>query len=78
MCDAARAGNAEEARTINAQLQSLHDAMFCEPSPTAAKWALGRMGLMDDTIRLPILPLTEASYAQVLAALAAAEVQVKS
>lgn len=78
MCDAARAGNADEARALNAQLQSLHDAMFCEPSPAAVKWALGRMGLMDDTIRLPILPLTEASYAQVLAALAAADVQVKS
>ena len=78
MCDAARAGNADEARALNAQLQALHDAMFCEPSPTAAKWALGRMGLMDDTIRLPILPLTDASYAQVLAALATADIQVKS
>lgn len=78
MCDAARAGKLEEARAINVQLQPLHDAMFCEPSPGAAKWALGRMGLINDTIRLPILPLTEASHSQVLSALAAADIQVTS
>lgn len=78
MCDAARAGNAEEARAINARLQPLHDAMFCEPSPCAAKWALAQMGLMDAAVRLPILPLTEASYAQVDAALEAAGIGVSA
>ncbi|MGB0865217.1 MAG: 4-hydroxy-tetrahydrodipicolinate synthase [Granulosicoccaceae bacterium] len=76
MCDAARAGKAEEARAINAQLQKLHDAMFCEPSPCAAKWALGQMGLIDPAIRLPILPLTESSYEQVSEAMAAADIGV--
>ncbi len=76
MSDAAIAGRAEEARAINAQLQALHDAMFCEPSPCAAKWALGRMGLMKDAIRLPLLPLTEASHDQVLSAMTAADIVV--
>ncbi len=78
MCDAARSGDAAKAREINAKLQLLHDAMFCEPSPCAAKWALEQMGLIDGTIRLPILPLTEASHQRTLEALAAADVQVKS
>jgi len=78
MCDAGRAGNAKEALAINAQLQPLHDAMFCEPSPCAAKWALGQMGLIDDTIRLPILPLTSASYEQVQSAMSAADIGVEA
>jgi len=79
MCDAARAGNADEARAINAKLQPLHDAMFCEPSPCAPKWALEKMGLIENIIRLPMLPLAEESNGEIIrSALAAADIQVKA
>lgn len=78
MCDAARSGHSAEALSLNEKLQPLHDAMFCEPSPTAAKWALGRMGLIEDTVRLPILPLTEPGQSQVVAAMATADIRVAS
>ncbi len=78
MSDAARAGRSDEARAINAQLQPLHDAVFCEPSPGAPKWALSRMGLMEDAVRLPLLSLSESCHEQVLAAMRAADIQIKA
>jgi len=46
--------NNEAAREINHQLEKLHDAMSVEVNPIPAKWALNRMGLIDDGIRLPL------------------------
>ena len=44
----------ETAREINHQLEKLHDAMFVESNPIPAKWALCRLGLIEDGIRLPL------------------------
>ncbi len=47
------------------ELRTLHSMMFIEPSPTAVKYALWRMGKCDRGIRLPLLWLSEQHRAQV-------------
>jgi 4-hydroxy-tetrahydrodipicolinate synthase len=69
LCAAALAGNAREAARLQLQLMPLHRALFIEPSPAPTKWALNRLGRCGSGIRLPILPLTEAGQAAVLAAM---------
>ena len=66
---AALAGNADEARSINETLIPLHKTLFLESNPIPAKWALARMGLIGDGIRLPLTPFAEPYHRQVLDAL---------
>lgn len=64
ICDAAAAGNADEAKRINQKIQHLHDQLFCEANPIPVKWALHAMGKMGTGIRLPLTPLSEGLRAQ--------------
>ena len=70
--DAARAGKVADARRLDFQLQPLHKAMFLESNPIPVKWALARMGLIADGIRLPLTPLAQQFQRQVIQALNAA------
>jgi 4-hydroxy-tetrahydrodipicolinate synthase len=54
MCEAALAGNADQANMINDQLMPLHQNLFLESNPIPVKWALHKMGLISDGIRLPL------------------------
>lgn len=67
-------GDLETARAINERLVLLHRAMFSSPSPGPAKYALSRMGLCKDDVRLPLTPPDAAARAQIDAALALAGV----
>lgn len=69
LCRAALAGQAREAAAIHLKLLALHKALFVEPSPAPTKWAMARLGLCGDAVRLPITPLTPAGQAQVEAAM---------
>ena len=69
---AALEGKAEEAHRIDATLKPLHRTLFLESNPIPAKWALARMGLIGDGIRLPLVPLAKEFHGQVLEALQAA------
>ena len=69
MCAAALAGDASRARAIDSTLSGLHKYLFIESNPVPAKWALARMGFMEDTVRLPLTPLSDACKAPVLEAL---------
>jgi 4-hydroxy-tetrahydrodipicolinate synthase len=60
LCVAAMAGDVKRASAIHLQLLPLHKQLFCEPSPSATKWALAQLGLCGTGTRLPILPLTDA------------------
>jgi 4-hydroxy-tetrahydrodipicolinate synthase len=66
---AALQGNADEARRINEKLIGLHKGLFLESNPIPAKWALARMGLIGDGIRLPLTPLAQGFQTQVLGAM---------
>ncbi len=70
--EAALAGRKEEARKLDAKLQRLHKAMFLETNPIPVKWAVARLGLMADAIRLPLVPLSKQYQGQVLEALQSA------
>ena len=72
MCAAALAGDAETAAAIDADLAALHRSLFVEPNPIPVKWALAEMGLIDEGIRLPLVPLDPAFHAEVRAAIKAA------
>ena len=69
LCAAALAGDAREAARLQLQLMPLHRALFVEPSPAPTKWALAQLGRCGPGIRLPIVPLTAAGQAAVLAAM---------
>ena len=59
MCSMALAGDMVAARAVDAGLRALHDTLFLEPNPIPVKYALGRMGLINMTMRLPLTPLSE-------------------
>ena len=58
MCAAALAGDVATARAINFELLGLHRNLFVEANPIPVKWAVARLGLMQNHLRLPLLPLT--------------------
>ena len=49
------AGDHDEAAAINERLTPLHKALFVEPNPIPVKWAVHRMGLIGQGIRLPLV-----------------------
>jgi 4-hydroxy-tetrahydrodipicolinate synthase len=59
ICSAALKGDFARARELNAPLLALHKDLFCEANPIPVKWAMWKMGLMDDGIRLPLTLLSE-------------------
>jgi 4-hydroxy-tetrahydrodipicolinate synthase len=70
--DAALARKTTEARQLDAKLQRLHKSMFLESNPIPVKWALARMGMIGDGVRLPLTPLAKQYHAQVIDALQSA------
>jgi 4-hydroxy-tetrahydrodipicolinate synthase len=67
-------GDYATAEKLDAPLAALHRDLFIEANPIPTKWALARMGLIGDGIRLPLTPLSAASQPAVLAALQGAGV----
>ena len=59
LCVAAIAGNVKRAMEIQFQLLPLHKALFVESNPIPVKWAVSRMGLCKDALRLPLTVLTQ-------------------
>lgn len=57
------------AREIEVRLIALHKALFCSPSPGPAKYALSRLGLCGDELRLPLVAPDEASRRRIDAAM---------
>jgi 4-hydroxy-tetrahydrodipicolinate synthase len=75
LCDAAIAGQRDQAERIDADLQGLHHALFCESNPIPVKWALQQMGRVGPGIRLPLTPLASQCHQAVLDALAKAGIE---
>ena len=63
LCDAALSGDKATCLHINEQLMPLHQSMFVESNPIPVKWAMHRMGMMGDEIRLPLMPLSSEHHA---------------
>jgi 4-hydroxy-tetrahydrodipicolinate synthase len=69
LCVAATAGDVKRAMEIQFRLMPLHKQLFVEPNPIPVKWAMKRMGLCANNLRLPLTPLSASSEAAVEGAL---------
>jgi 4-hydroxy-tetrahydrodipicolinate synthase len=69
LCAAALAGDARGAAALHHRLSALNAALFCEPSPAPAKWALQRLGKIEGGLRLPLVPLSAAGQSLVQSAM---------
>jgi 4-hydroxy-tetrahydrodipicolinate synthase len=69
ICAAALAGDYETAEAINRELEELHRVLFVESNPIPVKWAVHKMGLAEEGIRLPLTVLSEAGQKTLLPAL---------
>jgi len=58
LCVAAIAGDARKAMDIQLRLLPVHKHLFVEANPIPLKWAMARMGLCGETMRLPLTPMT--------------------
>lgn len=58
-------------------LSKLARALFCETSPAPVKYAVSRLGLCEDDMRLPLVNTSEAARKQVDDAMAHAGIKVK-
>ncbi len=54
-----------EARKINDQLLEAYDLLFCENNPAGVKAFLAEQGMMQNVLRLPLVPLTETVHQKV-------------
>jgi 4-hydroxy-tetrahydrodipicolinate synthase len=61
MCRAWKEGNIEEAQRLHYKLEPLNQAMFIETNPVPAKTALGMMGKIQEEVRLPLCPMSDAN-----------------
>src|SRR5215204_5535301 len=58
-------GDYAAALKLHDKLMPLHHALFIETNPGPAKYALSLLGKCEDTVRLPMVPLTEPAKAAV-------------
>ncbi len=72
LVNAALAGEREEAAALQARLFPLMRANFRESNPIPVKFALHRLGLCGETLRLPLVPLSRSQHKAVEEALQAA------
>ena len=59
------AGDYATALELQDRLMPLHKAIFTEPGLVGAKYAMSRLGLCSDEVRLPLTPLTQGTRALV-------------
>ncbi len=74
LCLAVRQGNVTMATHLFTRSEWLHQRLFVESNPIPVKWALEQMGKIQGGIRLPLLPLSQANQATVIAALEQVEI----
>jgi 4-hydroxy-tetrahydrodipicolinate synthase len=65
MQEACLKGDYAAALKVQDRLMPLHSALFIETNPSPVKYAASVLGLMDDTVRLPMLPVSEGTKATV-------------
>jgi 4-hydroxy-tetrahydrodipicolinate synthase len=62
MVRAARAGDFEKARRLNDQLLDIHPWLYADGNPSGIKAAMEILGLCRQDLRIPLTPVTEATY----------------
>jgi 4-hydroxy-tetrahydrodipicolinate synthase len=66
LCAAARAGDWDGARGLHERYLPLFKANFVTVNPVPVKAAVAAMGLIEDRVRLPLLPLAEPQRSQLM------------
>lgn len=64
------AGDYAKALEYQDKLMPLHRALFLEPNPTGAKYALSVLGRLANEVRLPLVPIGPATAKEIEAAMA--------
>ena len=62
-----RAGNYQEVFRIRDLLGPLHNAMFLETNPAPAKYGVSLLGRCENSVRLPLVTVTEDTQVKVKA-----------
>ena len=71
LVDAARSGDLETASRLSERLFPLFRDLFVESNPIPAKAALAEMGLCQDDLRLPLVPMSSSARPSLLGTLTA-------
>lgn len=69
MQNACLAGDYTAALKIQDRLTPLHQALFADPNPAGAKFALSLLGKIENELRLPMLPAGEAAQKAIRSAM---------
>lgn len=64
LCAAAATGDYPRARELHYKLTPLFKGLFFETNPMPVKAALAKMGLIENVLRLPLVPMSEAGIAR--------------
>jgi len=70
--DACMQGAYAAALEIQDRLMPLHDALFCEASPSPTKFAVSLLGMSSDEVRLPLVKATDMARGRVREAMVSA------
>lgn len=68
--EACLAGDYVKALEYQDRLAPLHRALFLEPNPTGVKYALSLLGRLENEVRLPLVPVSEPTQAEIRSAMA--------
>lgn len=60
-----RAGDLDRARAVHYRLLPLFDVLFCETNPIPVKSALAMRGLIQEELRLPLIPISNGNRERV-------------
>ena len=69
ICHHIRENNKETARSLNDLNSNLYRLLFVESNPIPVKWMLYKMGLIKQSIRLPLIELNETFHEDVMSEL---------
>ena len=67
--EACMAGDFAKALQYQDRMMPLHKALFLEPNPAGAKYALSLLGRMSEELRLPLVTVTEDARTQIRSAM---------
>ena len=69
ICSYIRENNKEEAKILNEINNNLYKLLFVESNPMPVKWMLYKMGLIENSIRLPLVEFNETFHEQTMSEL---------
>jgi dihydrodipicolinate synthase/N-acetylneuraminate lyase len=69
ICKYIRENNISEAKKLNEVNSNIYRLLFVESNPIPVKWMLTNMGMIENSIRLPLIELDETYHDEILSEL---------